>query len=225
MIPWSKRQFVQVDEKSFVVKWDGTWVEAHLVPYVDDRVYRTPPEPPKWPDRKWSDNTKKIRQLITKCRWEGGIAGLVKCIWLGIYRDDNSIWTGTIRGGTETRGKLTINKPYLVNGETLEEVVSRVLRYLTEREARVLQFRFGLEDGWSRTLEETGRELGVTRERIRQMEARAFQKLRHPTRRQHIQPFLTESDETSPSNPWLAARAEDIKASPYHKLPVIKERK
>ena len=194
MIPRSKRQFVQVDGKSFVVKWDGNWVEAHLVPYTDGRVYRTPPEPPKWPDRKWSDNTKKIRQLIKKCREEGGVSGLVKCIWLGIYRHDDSIWTGTIRGGAETRGKLTINKPYLVNGETLDKVVPRVLRSRKEREALVRELRFGLEDGRSRTLEETGRELGVTRERIRQIEATALRKLRHPTRRQHIQPFLTEGD-------------------------------
>ena len=61
---------------------------------------------------------------------------------------------------------------------------------LTDREARVLQLRFGLEDGRSRTLEEVGREFGVTRERIRQIEAKALRKLRHPTRSRKLKDFL-----------------------------------
>ena len=59
-----------------------------------------------------------------------------------------------------------------------------------EREARVLQLRFGLEDGRSRTLEAVGREFGVTRERIRQIEAKALRKLRHPTRSRKLKDFL-----------------------------------
>ena len=65
-----------------------------------------------------------------------------------------------------------------------------MLHTLTEREARVLQLRFGLEDGRSRTLEEVGREFGVTRERIRQIEAKALRKLRHPTRSRRLKDFL-----------------------------------
>ena len=65
-----------------------------------------------------------------------------------------------------------------------------MLHTLTEREARVLQLRFGLEDGRSRTLEEVGREFGVTRERIRQIEAKALRKLRHPTRSRKLKDFL-----------------------------------
>jgi RNA polymerase primary sigma factor len=68
--------------------------------------------------------------------------------------------------------------------------VDEVLHTLTEREARVLQLRFGLEDGRSRTLEEVGREFGVTRERIRQIEAKALRKLRHPTRSRKLKDFL-----------------------------------
>ena len=74
--------------------------------------------------------------------------------------------------------------------QLLKEQVSEVLHTLTEREARVLQLRFGLEDGRSRTLEEVGREFGVTRERIRQIEAKALRKLRHPTRSRKLKDFL-----------------------------------
>ena len=74
--------------------------------------------------------------------------------------------------------------------QLLKEQVEEVLHTLTEREARVLQLRFGLEDGRSRTLEEVGREFGVTRERIRQIEAKALRKLRHPTRSRKLRDFL-----------------------------------
>jgi RNA polymerase primary sigma factor len=64
----------------------------------------------------------------------------------------------------------------------LKEKMADVLRNLTERERKVLVLRFGLEDGHQRTLEEVGQEFGVTRERIRQIEAKALRKLRHPSR-------------------------------------------
>jgi RNA polymerase primary sigma factor len=72
----------------------------------------------------------------------------------------------------------------------LKEQVDSVFESLNEREARVLQLRFGLEDGRSRTLEEVGREFGVTRERIRQIEAKALRKLRHPSRSRKLRDFL-----------------------------------
>lgn len=72
----------------------------------------------------------------------------------------------------------------------LRNQVEDVLDSLTLRERRVLQLRFGLEDGRSRTLEEVGREFGVTRERIRQIEAKALRKLRHPTRSKKLRDFL-----------------------------------
>ncbi|MEM6823275.1 MAG: RNA polymerase sigma factor RpoD, partial [Verrucomicrobiota bacterium] len=72
----------------------------------------------------------------------------------------------------------------------LKEKIRDVLTSLTEREQRVLEQRFGLVDGYSRTLEEVGRQFKVTRERIRQIEAKALRKMRHPTRLRHLQGFL-----------------------------------
>jgi len=74
--------------------------------------------------------------------------------------------------------------------QLLKEQVSEVLDTLSPRERRVLQLRFGLEDGRSRTLEEVGREFSVTRERIRQIEAKALRKLRHPSRSKKLKDFL-----------------------------------
>jgi len=73
--------------------------------------------------------------------------------------------------------------------QVLKEKVDEVLHTLTDRESRVLQLRFGLEDDRSRTLEEVGREFGVTRERIRQIEAKALRKLRHPTHSRKLRDF------------------------------------
>ena len=64
----------------------------------------------------------------------------------------------------------------------LKKELNEVLDGLTDREEKVLRMRFGLLDGRQRTLEEVGREFGVTRERIRQIEAKAIRKLRHPSR-------------------------------------------
>ncbi|MDD3192931.1 MAG: RNA polymerase sigma factor RpoD [Oscillospiraceae bacterium] len=72
----------------------------------------------------------------------------------------------------------------------LKEQLSDVLQTLTPREEKVLRLRFGLEDGRSRTLEEVGKEFNVTRERIRQIEAKALRKLRHPSRSKKLKDFL-----------------------------------
>jgi RNA polymerase primary sigma factor len=74
--------------------------------------------------------------------------------------------------------------------QMLKEQMDDVLDSLTGRERRVLQLRFGLEDGRQRTLEEVGREFGVTRERIRQIEAKALRKLRHPTRSRKLRDYF-----------------------------------
>ena len=72
----------------------------------------------------------------------------------------------------------------------LREQLGEVLSTLTDREEKVLRLRFGLEDGRSRTLEEVGKEFNVTRERIRQIEAKALRKLRHPSRSKKLKDFL-----------------------------------
>ncbi len=74
--------------------------------------------------------------------------------------------------------------------QLLREQVTDVLDTLNDREARVLELRFGLEDGRSRTLEEVGKDFGVTRERIRQIEAKALRKLRHPNRSKKLKDYL-----------------------------------
>jgi RNA polymerase primary sigma factor len=72
----------------------------------------------------------------------------------------------------------------------LNEAVNRALSELTEREQKVVRLRFGLDDGHMRTLEEVGREFGVTRERIRQIESKTLAKLRHPSRAQLLRGYL-----------------------------------
>ena len=74
----------------------------------------------------------------------------------------------------------------------LHEQLMEVLTTLTEREQKVLRLRFGLDDGRPRTLEEVGREFNVTRERIRQIEAKALRKLRHPSRSKKLKDYLDE---------------------------------
>ena len=72
----------------------------------------------------------------------------------------------------------------------LKEQLVDVLKTLTPREEKVLRLRFGLVDGRPRTLEEVGKEFNVTRERIRQIEAKALRKLRHPSRSKKLKDFL-----------------------------------
>jgi RNA polymerase primary sigma factor len=74
----------------------------------------------------------------------------------------------------------------------LREELDETLSSLTPREVRILQLRFGLVDGYSYTLEEVGRKFGVTRERIRQIEAQALGRLRHPSRSRRLRDYLTE---------------------------------
>jgi len=86
---------------------------------------------------------------------------------------------------------------------TLREQIDQVLATLNPREQRVIQLRFGLEDGRIHPRQEVGREVNVTAERIRQIEARALRKLRHPTLSRQLQGLRAE--ETSPKGKLLRA--------------------
>ena len=82
------------------------------------------------------------------------------------------------------------NPGQAVDQHLLRERISEVLRSLTPREREVIELRFGLRDGQPRTLEEVARTYGITRERIRQIEAKALRKLRHPSRSRKLKAFL-----------------------------------
>ncbi|MBU6399367.1 MAG: RNA polymerase sigma factor RpoD [Verrucomicrobia bacterium] len=86
--------------------------------------------------------------------------------------------------------KTAENPSEMTSYSLLKDKLSDVLTSLTERERKVLELRFGLGDGYSRTLEEVGKQFKVTRERIRQIEAKALRKMRHPTRLRQLQGFL-----------------------------------
>jgi RNA polymerase primary sigma factor len=78
----------------------------------------------------------------------------------------------------------------IATNQVMHEKVSKVLNSLTPREGRVIQLRFGLKDGHAHTLDEVGRKFGVTRERIRQIEAKALRKLRHPRYSRKLRDFV-----------------------------------
>ena len=79
------------------------------------------------------------------------------------------------------------------NNQLLRDEIDSVLKTLTEREEKVIRLRFGLEDGRTRTLEEVGKEFDVTRERIRQIEAKALRKLKNPNKSKHLKEFMNDN--------------------------------
>ena len=97
--------------------------------------------------------------------------------------DDSSL-------GDFIQDEMVLSPDEVASAELLKEQVRDVLDSLTPRERKVLELRFGLEDGRSRTLEEVGKDFGVTRERIRQIEAKALRKLKHPTRARKLKDYL-----------------------------------
>lgn len=99
--------------------------------------------------------------------------------------DDSSL--GDFIHDEENLGPVDATRGVMLD-ETLEEVLSS----LTEKESMVLRLRYGLDDGETKTLEDVGRMFGVTRERIRQIEAKALRKLRHPSRSQKLRDFLNK---------------------------------
>ncbi len=94
--------------------------------------------------------------------------------------------------GDFIRDERTVSPEEYATEELLKEELASVLLTLTDREEKVLRLRFGLDDGQCRTLEEVGQIFGVTRERIRQIEAKALRKLRHPSRSRKLKDFLTD---------------------------------
>ena len=97
---------------------------------------------------------------------------------------------GDVSVGDFIEDKSAENPSDVTSYSLLKEKLGDVLTTLTERERKILEMRFGLTDGYERTLEEIGKMYNVTRERIRQIEAKALRKLRHPTRVRHLQGFL-----------------------------------
>ena len=101
---------------------------------------------------------------------------------------------GDVSVGDFIEDKSAENPSDVTSYSLLREKLSDVLTTLTERERKILEMRFGLLDGYERTLEEIGKMYNVTRERIRQIEAKALRKLRHPTRVRHLQGFLDSAE-------------------------------
>jgi len=104
---------------------------------------------------------------------------------------------GDVSVGDFIEDKSAENPSDVTSYSLLKEKLGDVLTSLTERERKILEMRFGLVDGYERTLEEIGKMYSVTRERIRQIEAKALRKLRHPTRVRHLQGFLETEEEAA----------------------------
>ena len=94
--------------------------------------------------------------------------------------------------GDFIKDEANLSPEEFATNEMLKDEISQVLETLTEREENVIRLRFGLEDGKPRTLEEVGQMFGVTRERIRQIEAKALRKLRHPSRSRKLRDYMGE---------------------------------
>jgi len=129
-------------------------------------------------DRKWRQATNKVREIQRIAQdpmsLEAPVGNNDDATELGDFLADESIMEP---GDAATR-------------ELLREQISTVLEALSDREREVLEMRFGLKDGRDHTLEEVGKSFGVTRERIRQIEAKALRKLRHPNRSRSLRDYL-----------------------------------
>ena len=120
------------------------------------------------------------------------------CLWNGIMKiaqDPVSLETPIGEEEDSHLGDFIPDEDALAPAEAaayslLKDQIEEVLESLNEREQKVLKLRFGLEDGRARTLEEVGKEFDVTRERIRQIEAKALRKLRHPSRSKKLRDYL-----------------------------------
>jgi RNA polymerase primary sigma factor len=132
------------------------------------------------------------------------INGLLKMARQPVSLDAPIGEDGDVSMGDLIEDKAAENPRHATGQNLLKERLGDVLKLLTERERKILEMRFGLVDGCGHTLEEIGCLYNVTRERIRQIEAKALRKLRHPTRVQHLHGFL----ETKTSGLWPGDRRE-----------------
>lgn len=147
---------------------------------------------------------KTQRRLIQKLSREPSTKEIAKEMQMSVSEIENlmkisqqprslSTPVGDDKEATLEQFVADVNQPTLydkVSRELLKDALNKVLDSLSPREKKVLIMRFGLENGKSKTLEEVGREFRVTRERIRQIEAKAIKKLKHPTRARKLKDFL-----------------------------------
>jgi RNA polymerase primary sigma factor len=117
------------------------------------------------------------------------IRGVIKLAQLPISLEAPIGDDGNSYLGDFIEDRNAIAPPDAASNQLLKEQIDEVLLTLTLRERQVLQLRFGLEDGRSRTLEEVGKVFNVTRERIRQIEAKALRRLRHPSRSRKLNDY------------------------------------
>ncbi|RMG96885.1 MAG: RNA polymerase sigma factor RpoD [Chloroflexi bacterium] len=129
--------------------------------------------------RKWRQSVSKIRDILRismdPMSLETPVGNTEDSTELGDFIEDESV----------------VEPVDAASKELLREQIRSVLNYLSDREREVLEMRFGLNDGKDHTLEEVGKTFGVTRERIRQIEAKALRKLRHPSRSKSLRDYLT----------------------------------
>ncbi|MDJ0756967.1 MAG: RNA polymerase sigma factor RpoD [Ardenticatenaceae bacterium] len=129
--------------------------------------------------RKWRQATGKVRNILR-------ISQDPMSLELPVGNDDDSTQLGDFIEDESVEEPVDAAAK-----ELLREQVRNVLGFLTDRERAVLEMRFGLNDGKDHTLEEVGQKFGVTRERIRQIEAKALRKLRHPSRSKSLRDYLS----------------------------------
>ncbi|MFT5194436.1 MAG: RNA polymerase primary sigma factor [Cellvibrionaceae bacterium] len=129
--------------------------------------------------RRWRQATGKVRNILR-------ISQDPMSLELPVGSDDDSTQLGDFIEDESAEEPLDA-----ASRQLLREQVRNVLGFLTDRERSVIEMRFGLSDGKDHTLEEVGRQFGVTRERIRQIEAKALRKLRHPSRSKALRDYLT----------------------------------
>jgi RNA polymerase primary sigma factor len=135
-------------------------------------------EPDPLLDRKWRTATSKIRNIMR-------ISQEPMSLELPVGSEETTQLVDFIED------ESAVEPVDAASSRLLREQVRNVLGFLSEREREVLEMRFGLKDGKDHTLEEVGRQFGVTRERIRQIEAKALRKLRHPSRSKVLRDYLT----------------------------------